>query len=82
MSSSLEALVAIEATLAKAGHQLLGPRQAALDMLRRHGVRRENVRLNTGTDRFAFNALQINFLPEEYKPPPGSYGKLAESRTT
>ena len=69
--------------------------------------------MNTGTDRFAFNALQVslpldpsghgavamivsapmgadgsamalqlNFLPDEYTPPPGAYGRMVESRTT
>ena len=43
--------------------------------LRSYGVRRENVRLNTGKDTFAFNAIQVKFLPEEYRPPPGAAGK-------
>eukprot|EP01052_Picozoa_sp_SAG31_P009879 SAG31_NODE_529_length_14420_cov_20.000140_12_plen_83_part_00 len=82
MSSSLEVLVAIQDELQQGGFTLIEDERVILDTLRRHGVRRENVRLNTGTDRYAFNALQMNFLPEEYKPPAGSYGKLAESRTT
>ena len=35
-------------------------------------VRRENVRLNTAKRTFAFNALQRQFLPHEYRPPAGS----------
>jgi hypothetical protein len=46
-------------------------------VLRAHGVRRENVRLNTGSDTFAFNKAQLSFLPAEYTPPRGSYGKGA-----
>ena len=48
-----------------------------LESMRGHGVRRENVRLNTGVDLFAFNSLQTSFLPAHYRPPPGSYGKNA-----
>eukprot|EP01043_Picozoa_sp_COSAG02_P034496 COSAG02_NODE_2415_length_8913_cov_2.989676_8_plen_997_part_00 len=46
-------------------------------VLRAYGVRRENVRLNTGKDVYAFNKVQASFLPEEYRPPPGSHGKAA-----
>ena len=64
MSASLEQLVAIEHALDRAECKLALPRQEVLDMMRRHGVRRENVRLNTGTDRFAFNALQVSAIKE------------------
>jgi hypothetical protein len=46
-------------------------------ILRAYGVRRDNVRLNTSKDVYAFNKAQIAFLPEEYRPPPGSHGKAA-----
>ena len=36
---------------------------------------RPQVRLNTGLDWFAFNALQQGFLPMQYRPPAGSYGR-------
>ncbi len=45
-----------------------------LNVIRSNGVRRENARLNTGLDIFAFNILQQGFLPEEYRPPLGSFG--------
>ena len=45
--------------------------------LRAYGVRRENVRLNTGKDVYAFNKAQVSFLPSEYRPPAGSHGKAA-----
>ena len=44
----------------------------AVQAMRRRGVRRENVRLNTGKRLYAFNFLQQNFLPEAYRPPEGS----------
>ena len=45
---------------------------AAVQAMRRRGVRRENVRLNTGKRTFAFNWLQQTMLPEPYRPPKGS----------
>ena len=45
---------------------------AARQTMRRHGVRRENVRQNTANRSYAFNWLQQRFLPEEYRPPEGS----------
>ena len=33
-----------------------------VDTLRGYGVRRENVRMNTGVDRFAFKSIQIQVL--------------------
>jgi protein tyrosine/serine phosphatase len=37
--------------------------------MRERGVRRINVLVNTGKNKFAFNALQIKCLPDCYKPP-------------
>lgn len=45
---------------------------AALTAMRRHGVRRENVRQNTNKRVFAFNWMQQRMLPEAYRPPDGS----------
>ena len=53
----------------------LGGEEAVFDAvqtMRRRGVRRENVRLNTGKRLFAFNWLQQSMLPEAYRPPKGS----------
>ena len=53
----------------------LGSDEAVLDavqIMRRRGVRRENVRLNTGKRCFAFNWLQQSMLPDAYRPPKGS----------
>lgn len=44
------------------------------DVLRAHGVRRRNAGKNTGTERFAFNALQRSLLPVEFQPPKGTGG--------
>lgn len=78
-SSTLEHVRALEASLTRTGYEFDRSTgmtaQDACQTLRGYGVRRENVRMNTGSDRFAFNAVQRNFLPEEYKPPEGAYGK-------
>ncbi|KAH8048027.1 phosphatidylinositol-3,4-bisphosphate 4-phosphatase [Aureococcus anophagefferens] len=42
-------------------------------LLRAHGVRRRNLLLNTGQDRYAFNAVQVKSLPVCYRPPAGTY---------
>ena len=39
--------------------------------MRRLGVRRENVRLNSGRRLYAFNWIQKTMLPEEYRAPEG-----------
>jgi hypothetical protein len=44
----------------------------AVQTMRRRGVRRENVRLNTSRRLYAFNMLQRQMLPEAYRPPEGS----------
>lgn len=45
---------------------------SAVQIMRRGGVRRENVRLNTGRRLYAFNWLQQMALPEAFRPPDGS----------
>ena len=37
--------------------------------LRTHGVRRENAFKNTGSNKYAFNKVQLLYLPEEYRAP-------------
>lgn len=44
----------------------------AVHTMRRRGVRRENVRLNTQRRLYAFNMVQRMALPEAYHPPEGS----------
>ena len=44
----------------------------AILAMRRRGVRRENVRLNTSRRLYAFNWMQRQMLPEPYRPPEGS----------
>lgn len=49
------------------------PRRArlkVLEALRVGGVRRQNAAKNIGVPRFAFNKLQLEMLPQEYRPPP------------
>jgi hypothetical protein len=67
-SSTLEHIRALEESLARSGQQFdstVMTAQDACQIFRGYGVRRENVRMNTGSDRFAVNAVQRNFLPEE-----------------
>ena len=45
--------------------------------LREDGVRLRNCELNTGKAKYAFSELQLPTLPEELRPPPGTFsGKL------
>lgn len=68
-SSTLEQIRALEESLGRSGYEFDRSAgvtaQDACQTLRGYGVRRENVRMNTGSDRFAFNTVQRNFLPEE-----------------
>lgn len=44
-------------------------RMKVLEALRVAGVRRQNAGKNIGVPRFAFNKLQLEMLPQEYRPP-------------
>ena len=44
----------------------------AVQAMRRRGVRRANVHLNTGKRTFAFSWLQQQALPASFRPPKGS----------
>lgn len=44
------------------------------NVLRTHGVRRENARKNIGKAQYCFSALQNYMLPQDYKCPPGTGG--------
>ena len=77
MSVTLEQTAVVEEALAAGGAGLRQPgstAQQVRDVMRSHGVRRENLRLNIGNDRYAFNEYQVPFLPEVYRPPQGTYG--------
>jgi hypothetical protein len=47
-----------------------------LDTTRSHGVRLQNAEKNVGKAKFAFNAFQRTFLPEEYAPPLSAIGSV------
>jgi hypothetical protein len=42
--------------------------------LRKEGLRRQNCEMNTGVNRYAFNALQVKALPYDLRPPENSAG--------
>jgi hypothetical protein len=44
------------------------------ELMRRHGVRRENTGKNTGVRRYCFNRFQQIMLPRIYAPPAGTGG--------
>ncbi|DAZ93772.1 TPA: hypothetical protein N0F65_010464 [Lagenidium giganteum] len=55
-------------------------REVFTNLLRTHGVRRENARKNIGKAQYCFSALQNYMLPSDYKCPPGTGGgKRADS---
>ena len=44
------------------------------NQFRYEGVRRRNCLHNTGVELYAFNRLQRGYLPEEFRPPEGTFG--------
>jgi hypothetical protein len=40
------------------------------------GTRLRNAEKNVGIPMYAFNALQVFTLPQQYRPPDGTYKKL------
>lgn len=49
--------------------------QNVLDVTRSEGTRLDNTMKNIGRRKFAFNLPQVMALPQQYRPPNGSYGK-------
>ncbi|CAI5730729.1 unnamed protein product [Hyaloperonospora brassicae] len=70
MSITLE-----EANLLVRSHGLVADEvEAFTNLLRTHGVRRENARKNIGKAQYCFSALQNYMLPQDYQCPPGTGG--------
>ena len=73
MSVTLE-----EVVLARARHAAVsrdGAEAVLLEALRAEGVRLENARKNVGKRKFAFNRVQLELFPREYRPPLYAIGK-------
>ncbi|CRL02356.1 CLUMA_CG015116, isoform B [Clunio marinus] len=49
--------------------------QNVLDVIRSEGTRLDNTMKNIGRRKFAFNLPQVMALPQQYRPPNGSFGK-------
>uniref|UniRef100_M4C4P3 THH1/TOM1/TOM3 domain-containing protein n=1 Tax=Hyaloperonospora arabidopsidis (strain Emoy2) TaxID=559515 RepID=M4C4P3_HYAAE len=70
MSITLE-----EANLLVRSHGLVADEvEVFTNLLRTHGVRRENARKNIGKAQYCFSALQNYMLPQDYQCPPGTGG--------
>lgn len=69
--------VTLEATriLQQEFHLPAGNLQNVLDVIRSEGTRLDNTMKNIGHRKFAFNLPQVMALPQQYRPPNGSYGK-------
>lgn len=66
----------IEAEILKEIYSVNDELQSILNCLRERGCRRNNTMKNTGVAKYAFNLIQIHFLPELYQPPKGTFKSL------
>ncbi|CAD5115361.1 DgyrCDS4340 [Dimorphilus gyrociliatus] len=66
----------IQAEILKEIHSVSDDFQSILNCLRERGCRRNNTEKNTGVAKYAFNLIQVHFLPDLYQPPRGTYKSL------
>jgi inositol polyphosphate-4-phosphatase len=72
MSVTLEMCRLLESNFHLPANQM----QKVLNTIRSEGTRADNTLKNIGLRKYAFNIAQVLSLPQMYRPPAGSFGKV------